>query len=149
MSDAATRRFTVSLPAVLLDELDRRIVQRGYDSRSELVRDLIRGQLVQEAWESEGGEVHGVLTICYDHHRRELKDRLHGIQHARYVHILCTTHVHLDHDHCLETIILRGTAEEIEKMSLQIAGLRGVVFSGLTRAAVPGRERGRHTAGGR
>jgi CopG family nickel-responsive transcriptional regulator len=79
-----------------------------------------------------------VLTICYDHHQRDLKDRLHRIQHDHFVHILCTTHVHLDHDNCLETIILRGTPGEIEKMSLQIAGLRGVVFSGLTRAAVPG-----------
>ncbi len=138
MSEESTRRFTVSLPAPLLDELDRRIIQQGYGSRSELVRDLIRGQLVQDSWESEGGEVHGVLTICYDHHRRDLKDRLHRIQHDHFVHILCTTHVHLDHDNCLETIILRGTPGEIEKMSLQIAGLRGVVFSGLTRAAVPG-----------
>jgi len=138
MSDEITRRFTVSLPKGLLDELDSRIVQRGYHSRSELVRDLIRGQLVKESWENEQGEVHGVLTICYDHHQRDLKDRLHRIQHDRFVHILCTTHVHLDHDNCLETIILRGSPAEIEKMSLQIAGLRGVVFSGLTRADVPG-----------
>jgi len=138
MSDETTRRFTVSLPKGLLDELDSRIVQRGYHSRSELVRDLIRGQLVKESWENEQGEVHGVLTICYDHHQRDLKDRLHRIQHDRFVHILCTTHVHLDHDNCLETIILRGSPAEIEKMSLQIAGLRGVVFSGLTRADVPG-----------
>jgi CopG family nickel-responsive transcriptional regulator len=138
MAEETTRRFTVSLPANLLDELDRRIVQQGYHSRSELVRDLIRGQLVEEAWASGSDEVHGVLTICYDHHQRDLKDRLHKIQHDRFVHILCTTHVHLDHDNCLETIILRGSPQEIEKMSLQIAGLRGVVFSGLTRADVPG-----------
>ncbi len=138
MSTDPTRRFTVSLPEPLLDELDRRIIQRGYDSRSELVRDLIRGQLVQEAWDEEGGEVHGVLTICYDHHQRDLKDRLHKIQHDRFVHILCTTHVHLDHDNCLETIILRGSPAEISRMSLQISGLKGVVFSGLTRAAIPG-----------
>ena len=138
MSDETTRRFTVSLPKGLLDELDSRIVQRGYHSRSELVRDLIRGQLVEESWENDQGEVHGVLTICYDHHQRDLKDRLHRIQHDRFIHILCTTHVHLDHDNCLETIILRGSPAEIEKMSLQIAGLRGVVFSGLTRADVPG-----------
>ena len=138
MSTDPTRRFTVSLPEPLLEELDRRIIHGGYGSRSELVRDLIRGQLVQESWESGGGEVHGVLTICYDHHQRDLKDRLHSIQHDRFVHILCTTHVHLDHDNCLETIILRGTPAEIEKMSLQIAGLKGVVFSGLTRAAIPG-----------
>jgi CopG family nickel-responsive transcriptional regulator len=138
MSSESTSRFTVSLPENLLDELDQRIIQGGYGSRSELVRDLIRGQLVEEAWDADGGEVHGVLTICYDHHQRDLKDRLHNIQHDRFVHILCTTHVHLDHDNCLETIILRGTPGEIEKMSLQIAGLKGVVFSGLTRAAVPG-----------
>jgi CopG family nickel-responsive transcriptional regulator len=137
MADDTTRRFTISLPAALMDELDRRIVAQGYDSRSELVRDLIRGQLVRDEWEKIDGEVHGVLTICYDHHRRELKDRLHRIQHRHYVHILCNTHVHLDHDNCLETIILRGTPAEIERMALAIRGLKGVVFSELVRAAVP------------
>lgn len=138
MSEENTRRFTVSLPAPLLGEIDRRIVQKGYHSRSELVRDLLREKLVQESWDKDDEDVHGVLTICYDHHQRDLKDRLHKIQHDRFVHILCTTHVHLDHDNCLETIILRGRPKEIEKMSLQISGLRGVVFSGLTRADVPG-----------
>jgi len=138
MSEDLTRRFTVSLPAPLLEELDRRIGRQGYHSRSELVRDLIRGQLVHDAWQQESGEVHGVLTICYDHHQRELKDRLHRIQHDRYVQILCNTHVHLDHDNCLETIILRGTPGEIDKLALQIQGLRGVLFANLTRAAVPG-----------
>lgn len=137
MSQEKTSRFTVSLPAPLLEEMDRRIVSQGYSSRSELVRDMIRGQLVQDAWEGEGDEVHGVLTICYDHHRRDLKDKLHRIQHENYVHTLCSTHVHLDHDHCLETIILRGSPERIEKMALALGGLRGVTFSGLTRAAIP------------
>jgi CopG family nickel-responsive transcriptional regulator len=138
MAADTTRRFTVSLPAALMDELDRRFVARGYDSRSELVRDLIRGRLARERWEGSEGEVHGVLTIAYDHHRRGLKDRLHRIQHDHYVHVLCTTHVHLDHDTCLETIVLKGTAEEIERMALSIAGLKGVTFSELTRAALPG-----------
>lgn len=137
MTADQTRRFTVSLPAALMDELDRRIVSRGYHSRSELVRDLIRDRLVGEAWESDGSEVHGVLTICYDHHRRDLKDRLHRIQHDHYVQTLCATHVHLDHDNCLETIILRGTPAEISKMALSISGLKGVTFSDLTRTAVP------------
>lgn len=138
MAADATRRFTVSLPAALMDELDRRLVAGGYDSRSELVRDLIRGRLADEAWEEEEGEVHGVLTIAYDHHRRGLKDRLHQVQHDHYVHIMCNTHVHLDHDRCLETIVLRGTPAEIERMALSIAGLKGVIFSELTRAAVAG-----------
>lgn len=131
-----TIRFSVSLPAGLLAELDSRIVGRGYASRSELVRDLIRSQLVDEAWQVEGQEVVGVLTIGYDHHQKGLTDKLHAIQHMDYIRILCTTHVHLDHDHCLETIIIRGRAEQIERMSLRIGGLKGVRFSRLSRTAV-------------
>jgi CopG family nickel-responsive transcriptional regulator len=138
MTDDATRRFTVSLPAALMDELDRRLEAGGHESRSELVRDLIRGELVREMWSDESGEVHGVLTICYDHHRRGLKDRLHAIGHRHYVHTLCSTHVHLDHDNCLETIILRGTPAEIGRLAQSIRGLKGVVFAELVRAAVPG-----------
>ncbi|MCP4574014.1 MAG: nickel-responsive transcriptional regulator NikR [bacterium] len=138
MAADTTRRFTVSLPDPLMDEMDRRLVSGGYDSRSELVRDLVRGRLADRKWEQEGGEVHGVLTIAYDHHRRGLKDRLHRIQHDHYVHVLCTTHVHLDHDTCLETIVLKGTAGEIERMALSMAGLKGVTFSELTRAALAG-----------
>ncbi|MFH1842125.1 MAG: nickel-responsive transcriptional regulator NikR [bacterium] len=132
-----TIRFTVSLPESLLAELDSRFVSQGYSSRSELVRDLIRKQLVQEQWEDDGAEVAGVLTICYDHHQRELSDKLHGIQHNRYVNIYCVTHVHIDHHSCLEALILRGKPSEIEKMALQIAGLRGVRFAELTRTALP------------
>lgn len=136
MSDKQTIRFSVSLPATLLAQLDRRIVGRGYDSRSEFVRDLIRARLVEEAWTNAGSEVHGVLTIIYDHHHRGLTDKLHCIQHNHLVHILCTQHVHLDHDHCLETIVLRGTPGEIERMALEIGGLKGVSFAELARTAV-------------
>ena len=136
MTVRETIRFSVSLPATLLAELDRRIVGRGYDSRSEFVRDLIRARLVEEAWAGADSEVHGVLTIVYDHHRRGLTDKLHRVQHNRFVHILCTQHVHLDHDHCLETIVLRGTPGEIERMALEIGGLKGVSFAELARTAV-------------
>ena len=136
MTVRETIRFSVSLPATLLAELDRRIVGRGYDSRSEFVRDLIRARLVEEAWAGAGSEVHGVLTIVYDHHRRGLTDKLHRVQHNRFVHILCTQHVHLDHDHCLETIVLRGTPGEIERMALEIGGLKRVSFAERARTAV-------------
>jgi CopG family transcriptional regulator, nickel-responsive regulator len=129
-----TIRFSVSLPAPMLAELDQRFTAQGYSSRSELVRDMIRAQLVEEAW-TGGEEVVGVLTICYDHHRKGVTDRLHTIQHNQFVHILCTTHVHLDHDNCLETIIIRGRPEEINRMSVQIGGLKGVKFAKLSRTA--------------
>ena len=126
-------RFTVSLPTALLAELDRRIA--GYASRSELVRDLIRERLVEERWARGDAEVYGVLTISYDHHQRGLTQRITDVQHHAYVNILCSTHVHLDHDHCLETIIVKGRPAEIEHISATIAGLKGVRFSKLTRAS--------------
>ncbi len=134
-----TLRFTVSLPRSLLEEMDRTMTHRGYASRSELVRDMIRARMAEDAWSTPDAEVHGVLAIVYDHHRRGLTDRLHKVQHDRFVHILCTQHVHLDHDRCLETIVLRGTPGEIERMALEIGGLKGVDFAELTRMAMPTR----------
>jgi len=130
-----TIRFTVSLPRPLLDELDRRLVHQGYASRSELVRDLIRERLVQEAWEAGDQEVAGVLTIVYDHHQPELTQNILDIQHRQLVHVVASTHVHMDRHNCLETIIIRGRPEEIERLSLEIGGLKGVRFSELTRAS--------------
>jgi CopG family nickel-responsive transcriptional regulator len=130
-----TIRFSVSLPLKLLKELDRKIVNRGYASRSEFVRDLIRERIVEDKWQDTGEEVVGVMSITYDHHQRELAERIIHAQHSRYVNILCSTHVHLDHDNCLETIIMKGNPPEIEKISIEIAGLRGVKFSRLTRAS--------------
>lgn len=128
-----TIRFTVSLPEALLAELDERITGRGYASRSELVRDLIRKEMVRDAWQGGDREMIGVLSLRYDHHRAGLTDRLHAIQHRQYVHVLCTQHVHVDHHTCVETIVLRGKPAEIEQMALAIAGLKGVTEAELTR----------------
>lgn len=130
-----TIRFSVSLPRPLLDELDRRVVGKGYASRSELVRDLIRERLVEQTWENDGQDVAGVLTIVYDHHQRDLTQQIVDIQHRDFVHVIATTHVHLDHHNCLETIIIRGRPSDIETLSLEIGGLRGVRFADLTRAS--------------
>jgi CopG family nickel-responsive transcriptional regulator len=128
-------RFTVSLPGEMLGELDRQMVGRGYASRSEFVRDLIRDRMVAEKWGDARREVVGVLTIAYDHHQKDLTERIVEIQHRRYVNILCATHVHLDHDNCLEVIIIRGRPPEIEKLGIEIGGIRGVRFARLTRAS--------------
>lgn len=134
-SSDETIRFSVSLPKPLLDELDARVVNKGYASRSELVRDLIRERLVEDLWESGEAEVAGVLTIVYDHHQRELTQQILEIQHRQYVRVVATTHVHMDHHNCLETIIIRGMPAEIERLGLEIGGLRGVRFAKLTRAS--------------
>ena len=130
-----TIRFSVSLPEDLLEELDRRVTHKGYASRSELVRDLIRERLVEDAWQDGQDEVVGVLTIVYDHHHRELSQRLVDIQHGQYVHVMCTTHVHMDHHNCLETIMVRGRPVEIEQIAVRIGGLKGVKFAHLTRTS--------------
>ncbi|MCU7936945.1 MAG: nickel-responsive transcriptional regulator NikR [Candidatus Thiodiazotropha sp. (ex Dulcina madagascariensis)] len=132
----ALARVTVSLPEGLLRELDKRFVDQGYASRSELVRDMIREKLVEERWASGEEEVFGVLTISYDHHQRGLTEKITDTQHHTYINVLCTTHVHLDHRHCLETIIVRGKPNEIEQLATRIGGLRGVRFAKLTRASM-------------
>ncbi|RMD82168.1 MAG: nickel-responsive transcriptional regulator NikR [Candidatus Dadabacteria bacterium] len=128
-------RFSVSLPNALLEELDRRVTRRGYASRSELVRDLIRERLVEDQWSSGRSTVVGVLAIAYDHNQPGLSHQLAEIQHGRYTNVLCSTHVHLDRENCLEVIIIRGRPSEIEKIALGAAGLRGVRFAKLTRAS--------------
>jgi CopG family nickel-responsive transcriptional regulator len=128
-------RFSVSLPNSLMAELDRRVNQRGYSSRSEFVRDLIRARMVEDRWEAGAEDVVGVLTIGYDHHQRGLLQKIVDLHHSQYVHILCTTHVHLDRHNCLETVIIKGRPGEIERIAGSSAGLRGVRFARLTKAA--------------
>ncbi|MCH5313680.1 MAG: nickel-responsive transcriptional regulator NikR [Helicobacter sp.] len=134
-------RFSVSLPKPLLETLVERLTHKGYSSRSEIVRDMIREKLNEEVWSSGAENTQGVavLTIIYDHHQRELNQRIIDIQHNNThksnVEILCSTHVHLDHHNCLESIILRGKRSNIEDLSIEIGGLKGVKFSKLTRAS--------------
>jgi CopG family nickel-responsive transcriptional regulator len=128
-------RFSVSLPEALLKELDKRIRIRGNSNRSEFIRDLIREKIVEDKWQNSLEEVIGVLSISYDHHQRDLSEKIIHLQHDRYINVLCSTHVHLDHHNCLETIIMKGTSREIEKISTQLGGLRGVKYAKLTRAS--------------
>ncbi len=130
-----TIRFTVSLPSGLLKSLDKRVGKKGYASRSEFVRDLIREQIVEAKWADSHEDVFGVLTIGYDHHKRGLTQKIVDAQHSAYVNILCSTHVHLDHHHCLEAIIIKGRPREIEKIRIGLGGIRGVEFAKLSRAS--------------
>ena len=130
-----TIRFTVSLPEGLLKELDRRVGGKGYASRSEFVRDLIRDQILETRWADSDEDLVGVLTISYDHHERGLTQRVLDAQHSSYVNILCSTHVHLDHHNCLEAIIIKGKPKDIEQIRTQIGGIRGVKFARLSKAS--------------
>ncbi|MEM0503292.1 MAG: nickel-responsive transcriptional regulator NikR [Archaeoglobaceae archaeon] len=121
-------RIGVSLPKNLLDEFDAIIKIRGYSSRSEAIRDAIRGYIAEYKWlESEKGEVVGVLTVLYDHTIRGVSDALISIQHA-FSHVITSDmHLHLSEDQCLEIIVVKGNMEEIKKLVDKIAAIRGVL----------------------
>lgn len=130
-------RFSVSLPKQLLVELDNKVSTQGYASRSEFTRDLIRDKIVRDSWDSGEAGLIGVLSIIYDHHQSELLNKMLKLQHEAEVEVSCSMHVHMDHHNCLEIIVLRGDASYIRSFSDKIAGLKGVKFAELTRAAVP------------
>lgn len=130
-------RFTISLDDGLAAEFDQLIAQRGYDNRSEAVRDLLRAHLdkLRESRDLDGACV-GNLSYVYNHHERELAERLMGIQHAHHDLVVSTMHVHLDHDHCLETVILKGPARAVRRCADAIAAERGVRHGSLNLVMV-------------
>ncbi|MGQ9488285.1 MAG: nickel-responsive transcriptional regulator NikR [Armatimonadota bacterium] len=123
---ARLKRFGVSIPAELVDAFDHLIESKGYRTRSEAVRDLMRDALVESEWESDTGEVVGTVTIVYDHETRELARKLTHLQHHHLDSIVCTTHVHLDAHHCMEVVVVRGSAEEVRAIADRLISTRGV-----------------------
>jgi CopG family nickel-responsive transcriptional regulator len=119
-------RFGVSIEQRLLETFDGIIGRRGYRSRSEAIRDLIRDRLVEEEWASGTREVVGTLTIIYDHHTRELQARMTELQHTYHAHVISTLHVHLDHHNCLEVLVVRGRPREVRALSDGLLSLKGV-----------------------
>ncbi len=119
-------RFGVSLDEKLLRQFDRLIVRKGYANRSEALRDLIRESLVRDQWELGTEEAVGTITLVYDHDTRDLADKLTDLQHAHYESIVSTLHIHLDPHHCLEVLVLRGTARTLKEIADRLIGTRGV-----------------------
>jgi len=122
---AKTVRFGVSLDDGLLQPFDKRISEQGYANRSEAIRDLIRNSLVAHEW-GDDEEVIGTITLVYDHHVRELTDRLTNIQHEYSQEIVSTLHVHLDHNNCLEVLVVRADSHRARSLADALRALRGV-----------------------
>lgn len=118
-------RFGVSLDKRLLERFDRLIQKRSYTNRSEALRDLIRQELVKNEWE-EGQEVAGAITYIYDHHKRDLLNKLTSIQHDHQAIILSTQHIHLDHDNCLEIVAVKGNAKDVQDLAFALRSIKGV-----------------------
>jgi CopG family nickel-responsive transcriptional regulator len=125
-------RIGVAIDTELLNKFDRLIAQRNYPNRSEAFRDLIRDELVEKNWESPESHVVGTVTLVYDHHVRMLNEKLTDIQHDFHRLILSTLHVHLDHDHCLEVLVVRGKSAEVRKVADTLISTKGVKHGRLT-----------------
>jgi CopG family nickel-responsive transcriptional regulator len=126
MSEIA--RFGVSVENELLQSFDSLIASQGYANRSEALRDLMRDSLVKSKIEDspEAGEVLGSLTLVYDHHAKELTDKMADLQHQHYDSVVSVLHVHVSHDDCMEVIVLRGSLREVRALADSLLSLRGV-----------------------
>jgi CopG family nickel-responsive transcriptional regulator len=125
-------RFSVSLDPKLLNDFDRVLVRKKrYETRSEAVRDLIRDKLVLDDWD-DTQEAIGTVTIVYDHHRYDLTRKLTALQHDFHKVILSAMHVHLDHDNCLEVLVVRGLGKTIREVADRLISTKGVKHGKLT-----------------
>ena len=128
-------RIGVAINEELLAQFDKLIDKRGYTNRSEAFRDLIRNELVKERWDSPNSEVFGTVTLVYDHHVRLLTEKLTSLQHKYHSSIISSTHVHLDHDNCLEVIVVRGKATAVQGLANALIAMKGVKHGRFTGTA--------------
>ena len=131
-------RIGVAIDAELLEKFDRLLTRRGYGNRSEAFRDLIRDELIEESWKSPDSPVVGTVTLLYDHHVRLLNEKLTDLQHEHHKSILSTLHVHLDHDYCLEVLVVKGKAATVQKIADTLISTKGVKHGRLTIASAGG-----------
>ena len=127
-------RFGISLPKDLIDKFDKLIKERNYTNRSKAFGDLIRQELVKKEWD-QNKEIAGAIVLIYDHHRRELVNKLTDIQHQYQKLIISTQHIHLDHDNCLEIIAVKGTSKEAQKLSDTLISVKGVKHGTLSMSS--------------
>lgn len=129
-------RIGISLEKDLLDRFDRLIEQKGYATRSEAVRDLIRDALVQREWSEGGGagERVAVATLVYDHDSSSLAQKLAHIQHENHQAVVSALHVHMDAHNCLEVLVLRGRAKDVLRMGEGLVSTKGVKYGKLVPA---------------
>lgn len=121
-------RFGISAEEELLQSFDALSAERGYGNRSEALRDLMRDALVQSRIQAQPDqtEVIASLTLVYDHHARELTDKMAAIQHDHHGLIISVLHVHISHDDCMEVIAMRGAASEVKQIADALLSLKGV-----------------------
>jgi CopG family transcriptional regulator, nickel-responsive regulator len=125
-------RFGVSMEESLLLEFDQLITHKGYNNRSEAIRDIVRDKIVDESIQLPKGNVYGALVYIYDHHTRELEKSLSNLQHNYFENIISTSHVHVDHDSCLEVALLKGKVGTLKAIAEKLLSFKGVKHGKLT-----------------
>ncbi|NCP55821.1 MAG: nickel-responsive transcriptional regulator NikR [Comamonadaceae bacterium CG_4_9_14_0_8_um_filter_60_18] len=130
-------RITISIDTDLAQEFDQLIARRGYKNRSEAVRDLVRTHLESERQATEAsGHCVANLSYVYNHHERDLAERLTALQHDQHDLTLATLHAHLDHDNCIESVLLRGSTVAVRDFAYALMAERGVRHGQLNLVAV-------------
>ncbi len=129
---AVITRFGVSIDDQLIRKFDSLIARKGYATRSEALRDMIRDTLVEQEWSSDDRETVGTITIVYNHHTRELDHALTDMQHQSFHQIISALHVHLDAHNCLEVLVVKGKSRDIRQIADRLIGTRGVKHGKLT-----------------
>lgn len=123
-------RFSVSIPDNILQKFDKHIEQEHYPTRSKAITDLINTSLINETW-SENAEVAGAVVLVYDHHKKDLSRRMAELQHDFHHVVISTQHVHLDHDNCLEIIVLKGNPAEVKDLASRLQSAKGIKHGSL------------------
>ncbi len=128
-------RVAVSIDEKLFKRFEELIEKRGYVNRSEAIRDLIRAALIEESLK-EDNFAFGTITLVYDHYQKELSEKITDIEHGYLDNIISTMHIHIDHNHCLEVIAVKGKVKEIKELADKLLTLKGVkhgklVFTGI------------------
>lgn len=130
------KRFGISLENDLLQQFDSLCNKKGYTNRSEAIRDLIREALIKKEWLEGKTETTGIIMIVYDHHQYQLAQKMIDKQHEHYINIIASLHSHLDHHNCVEIILLRGQAKEIQHIADAIISTKGVKYGHFIPATI-------------
>ena len=142
-------RFTISLDEALAQQFDALITARGYSSRSEAVRDLIRGAIEGDRQrDPPSGHCVGNLSYVFNHHQRELAERLTGLQHEHHDLTVAAMHSHLDHENCLESVILKGPTAAVRQFADALMAQSGVRHGQLNVIALEAEHHHAHDAHG-
>jgi CopG family transcriptional regulator, nickel-responsive regulator len=123
-------RFSVSVPDNLLKQFDKQIDKDHYPTRSKAIADLISTSLINESW-AGNAEVAGAVVLVYDHHKKDLSRKMAELQHDFHHVVISTQHVHLDHDNCLEIVVVKGRPSEVKELSSRLRTGKGIKHGSL------------------